>query len=186
MREPQGDGDGFDLRRFRVGQIYDVGTALGNLLLAEGWAVPVDVPEPALVVPLSKVNERTVLVVDDDADVRAMLNHLLSFAGFAVVEAANGGDALVALVKYRPALILLDLKMPGVDGAQFRDAQRRLQDHELANIPILVVSGADNASELARTLGAAGLFEKPLDPDRLLTAVQARVRRSPPTTSSRT
>lgn len=178
-REPQGRADGFDLRRFHVGQIYDVGTVVANLLLAEGWAAPVDVPEPALVVPLSKVNEKTVLVVDDDAAVRAMLNHLLSGAGFAVVEASNGGDALVALVKYRPALILLDLRMPGVDGAQFRDAQRKLQDHELANIPILVVSGADNASDLARTLEAAGLFEKPLDPDRLPAAVRARVHASP-------
>jgi CheY-like chemotaxis protein len=176
-REPQGRADGFDLRRFQVGQIYDVGTVLTNLLLAEGWAVPVDVPEPALVVPLSKLNEKTVLVVDDDADVRAMLNHLLAFAGFAVVEAVNGGDALVALIKHRPALIILDLLMPGVDGAQFRKAQRRLQDQELANVPILVVSGADHARKMARTLGAAGIFEKPLDPDRLLTAVRARARR---------
>jgi hypothetical protein len=66
---------------------------LANLLLAEGWAVPVDVPEPALVVPLSKINEKRVLVGDDDRDVRAMLNHLLAFAGFTVIEAANERDA---------------------------------------------------------------------------------------------
>jgi len=176
-RAPEGRADGFDLRRFQVGQVYDVGTTLANLLLAEGWAVPVDVPEPALVLPLSKVNEKVVLVVDDDPDVRTMLNHLLAFAGFGVIEAANGGDALVALVKHRPVLIILDLLMPGMDGAQFRDAQRRLQDHELANVPILVVSGADNAREMAKKLGAAGLFGKPLDPDRILTAVQARIRK---------
>lgn len=177
MRAPEGRADGFDFRRFQVGQIYDVGTVVANLLLAEGWAVPVDVPEPALVVPLSKVRERAVLVVDDDPDVRTMLHHVLAFAGFAVVEAANGGDALIALAKYRPALIILDLLMPGVDGAQFCEAQRRLQDRELANVPVLVVSGADNARELAKRLGAAGIFEKPLDPDRILVAVQARVRR---------
>ena len=84
-------------------------------------------------------------------------------------------DALVALVKHRPALIILDLMMPGVDGAQFRQAQRRLQDHELANVPILVVSGVDNAKQMAKTLGAAGIFEKPLDLDRIVAAVQARV-----------
>jgi len=175
VRAPSGHADGFDLDRFQVGQIYDVGTAVANLLLAEGWAVPVDVSEPALVVPLSTVGRKAVLVVDDDRDVRTMLNHLLAFAGFTVIEAANGGDALVALVEHRPALIILDLMMPGVDGAHFRQAQRRLQDHELANVPILVVSGADNARQLAKNLGAAGIFEKPLDPDRILTAVHARM-----------
>lgn len=174
-RAPEGRADGFDLRRFQVGQIYDVGTVLANLLLAEGWAVPIDVPEPALVVPLSTIGQKTVLVVDDDRDVRTMLNQLLASAGFAVIEAANGGDALVALVKHRPALIILDLMMPGVDGAQFREAQRRLQDYELADVPILVVSGADNLKQMAKRLGAAGIFEKPLDPDRILTTVQAHI-----------
>jgi CheY-like chemotaxis protein len=55
------------------------------------------------------------------------------------IEASNGGDALAALVKHRPSLIILDLMMPGMDGAQFREAQRRLQDHELADVPVLVV-----------------------------------------------
>jgi CheY-like chemotaxis protein len=171
---PEGRADGFDLRRFQVGQVYDVGTVLANLLLAEGWAVPIDVPEPALVIPLSKLSDKVVLVVDDDRDVRTMLNHLLAFAGFAVIEAANGGDALVALVR-QAGPDHPDLRMPGMDGSQFRDAQRRLQDHELASISILIVSAADNAGEMAKTLGAAGIFEKPVDPDRLLRAVQARM-----------
>jgi CheY-like chemotaxis protein len=175
LRAPQGHADGFDLRRFQIGQIYDVGTALANLLLAEGWGVPVDVQEPALVVPLSTMSQKTVLVVDDDRDVRAMLTTLLGVAGFDVIEASNGGDALAALVKHRPSLIILDLMMPGMDGAQFRQAQRRLQDHELADVPVLVVSGADNLKHLARNLGAAGMFEKPLNPERILAAVQARI-----------
>ena len=90
---------------------------------------------------------------------------------------ASGHEALDSLVKYRPTLILLDLLMPGMDGAQFRGAQRRLQDHELAKVPIVVISGAGNARELARTLGAAGVFEKSVDPDQILAAVQARVRK---------
>lgn len=176
-RHPIGEVDGFDLRRFQPGQIYDVGTTLANLLLAEGWAVPIDeLSEPALVIPLSQVSTRTVLVVDDDADIRAMLNHLLSHVGLAVIEAENGRDALVALVKHRPALILLDLRMPGMDGQQFREAQARLQDRVLAKTPILLISAAENAREMARRLGAAGLFEKPLDFDRLLAVVQMTVR----------
>ena len=158
--------DGFDVREYRaglVGETYEVDANLAQYLIAAGYA------------ERTKEGQKAVLVVDDDRDVRAMLNHVLAFAGFAVIEAANGRDALVALVKHRPALIILDLMMPGVDGAQFRQAQRRLQDHELANVPILVVSGADNAKQMAKTLGAAGIFEKPLDLDRILTVVQARV-----------
>lgn len=158
--------DGFDVREYRaglVGETYEVHANLARYLIAAGYA-----EHP-------KVGQKAVLVVDDDGDVRTMLNHVLAFAGFAVIEATNGSDALVALVKHRPALIILDLMMPGMDGEHFRQAQRRLQDHELANVPILVVSGADNAKQMAQTLGAAGIFEKPLDLDRILTAVQARV-----------
>ena len=67
--------------------------------------------------------------------------------------------------------------MPGMDGAQFRDAQRHLPERELAEVPILVISAAENARVLAKQLGAAGLFEKPFDPDRVLAAVEVRVRR---------
>ena len=175
MRPLEGTADGFDLRRFRVGQIYDVGTVLANLLLAEGWAIPIDIAEPALVVPLSTLNQKTVLIVDDDPHVRAMLNSVLAFAGFAVVEAGNGRDALAVLARERPSLIILDLKMPTMNGTEFREAQRRLTDSDLADIPVLVVSGADDAREVAQSLGAAGICEKPLDPDRILKAVQARI-----------
>ena len=171
-----GRADGFDLSRLQKGQLYDVGTTLGNLLLAEGWAVPADLSEPAMVIPLSRLNAQTVLIVDDDSDVRALLHHVLGFAGFVVVEASNGRDALAALIQHRPAVIILDLRMPEMDGWQFREAQRRLPDRELADVPILVLTGVEHARDLAKNLGAAGIFEKPFDPDRLLAAVHARVR----------
>ena len=176
-RQPYGRADGFDLSRFKVGQIYDVGTTVGNLLLAENFAVPVEMAEAALVIPLSHLNERTVLIVDDDPDVRRLLHHVLEAAGFLVVDARNGTEALAELVSHRPFLIILDLLMPGMDGWQFREAQRRLPDRELADVPILVISGTQNVRALAQDLGAAGIFEKPFDPDRVLAAVQARVRR---------
>ena len=50
------------------GQLYDVGTTSGNLLLAEGWALPADLSEPAMVIPLSTLHAQTVLIVDNDPD----------------------------------------------------------------------------------------------------------------------
>ena len=176
-RQPYGRADGFDLSRFKVGQVYDVGTTVGNLLLAEGFAVPVEIAEASLVIPLSRLSERTVLIVDDDPDVRTLLHHVLQAGGFQVVGARNGSEALAALTSHRPFLIILDLLMPGMDGWQFREAQRRLPDRELADVPILVVSGAQDVRTLAQNLGAAGIFEKPFDPERVLVAVQSRVRR---------
>src|SRR6266850_176632 len=84
---------------------------------------------------------------------------------------ASPTDALAALIRHRPAMIILDLRMPEMDGWQFREAQRRLPDRELADVPILVLTGVQHARDLAKDLGAAGIFEKPFDPDRLLAAV---------------
>src|SRR5258708_27649881 len=102
----QGHADEFDLSRLQKGQLYDVGTTLGNLLLAEGCAEAADLSEPAMVIPLSRLHAQTVLIVDDDPDVRALLHHVLGFADFVVVEASNGRDALAALIRHRPAVII--------------------------------------------------------------------------------
>src|SRR5712671_5033605 len=113
-RELRGEVEGMDLSRFQKGNTYALPSRLGNFLVGEHWAVPVDEPsEPALVVPLSQI-QPTVLVVDDDQQIRDMLRALLTHNGFSVVEARNGGEALTSLVKHRPAVVLLDLQMPGM------------------------------------------------------------------------
>ncbi len=79
------------------------------------------------------------MVVDDEVDIRRGIAVALELEGYEVVEAADGREALRKLRRYtRPAAIILDLMMPGMNGWQFRDEQRR--DPELANIPVIVVS----------------------------------------------
>ena len=109
-----------------------------------------------------------VLVVDDDPDVRELMSQLLELEGHQVQGAADGEEALACLRRGpRPDAILLDLRMPGMNGWEFRAAQ--LADPELASIPVYVLT-ADRTSDVEdlHALRAAGFFHKPLDVDALL------------------
>src|SRR6185503_13456436 len=89
---------------------------------------------------MSDRNDVSVLVVDDDVDTREMVEQLLTAANYSVVTASDGREALELLETIRPALILLDVQMPVMDGAEFRQQQRR--DPALLRIPTVVISGA--------------------------------------------
>lgn len=114
----------------------------------------------------------TILIVEDDADIRDVLAEVLLDEGYVVATAADGGAAL-AWLKENPApcMILLDLYMPVMDGEAFRAAQ--LRDHEQAQVPVIVVSAARDVHDRARALGAAGWVQKPLPLERLLKLVEA-------------
>ncbi|OLE83661.1 MAG: hypothetical protein AUF76_05810 [Acidobacteria bacterium 13_1_20CM_2_65_9] len=108
-----------------------------------------------------------VLVVEDDAALREMMAQQLHLAGFAPATAPNGYEALALLRQGFPAkLILLDLKMPIMDGWAFRAAQRR--DPDLADIPVIVMSARDAAG-----LDAAAVFSKPIDGEEMISVVRA-------------
>jgi CheY-like chemotaxis protein len=117
-----------------------------------------------------------VLIVEDDAETREMLTTMLSLEGFHAVAAEDGLEALHLLraVRHRapdvPCLILLDLKMPRLSGNEFRRAQ--LGDPIVASVPVAVISGAIDAHERARDLGAVAMLTKPIDFDVLLDVVR--------------
>ena len=111
--------------------------------------------------------EQTVLVVDDDVDVRESLAEVLSCAGYRVSTARNGRAALEGLRTARPDVILLDLMMPVMNGWQFRAAQER--DVALAAIPVIVISAV--ATQNTAPGGVAATLTKPFSIDALLQAV---------------
>lgn len=114
-----------------------------------------------------------ILVVEDDHDVREALTELLRDAGYGVAWAADGRAAIQALRGgLRPAAILLDLMMPGMDGFEFRAVQRG--DPALAAIPIILMSADRGIDRDALALGAAGRVAKPARIDDVL-AVVARI-----------
>ena len=122
-----------------------------------------------------------ILIVDDDNDVRSALSELLQEEGFSVEAAPNGREALARLRtgKVHPAVILLDLMMPGMDGWDFRSEQMR--DPKLASVPVVIVSASGFSRESIRTqFGSAAYVEKPIEKDALLGAIRELVRSGAP------
>lgn len=106
-----------------------------------------------------------VLVVEDDPDLRQMMEQLLHLEGFAPVTAPNGREALTLLRSGAPVkAILLDLMMPVMDGWEFRRQQRA--EPAFADIPVIVVSAID--PERALELSPVAFFRKPLAFDQVL------------------
>jgi len=113
----------------------------------------------------------TILVVDDDPDVRSTLAEILAEEGYRVMEAASGREALAYLqTSAPPALILLDLMMPDMDGWQFREEQQA--DPRLAAIPVVVVSAFIDDAEKVASLGAIQCLRKPVALDVLLETIE--------------
>lgn len=104
----------------------------------------------------------TVLVVDDDEDIRFAMSDTLEAEGYRVLLAEDGLDALAKLRSggERPHLILLDLMMPNMDGCGFCAAKQ--QDAALSPIPVVIVSADSRVSQKAAELGVAGFLAKPV------------------------
>jgi CheY-like chemotaxis protein len=113
--------------------------------------------------------EDTVLVVEDEGSTRSLLTQILEFEGFKAIGFANGAEALDYLTHSEaPCLIVLDMRMPVMDGPQFRSAL--LQDPRLARIPVVIVTAFDPSS--AAHLSALRVFRKPVDIAALLSVVR--------------
>ena len=114
---------------------------------------------------------RSILIVEDDLDLREALSEVLRDEGYAVAMAADGREALDHLRRQsRPSLILLDLTMPVMNGWQFRDEQR--QDPDLSEIPVVILSASDRLSEQMGWLGVTAYVRKPIELGQLLRLIE--------------
>jgi CheY-like chemotaxis protein len=105
---------------------------------------------------------RSILIVEDDHDIRDAISEFLAESGFEVQAAENGLKGLEILrAGFRPGIILLDLMMPVMDGFAFREEQNK--DPQLSHIPVVVMSADGNISQKQGRLGAAEYLKKPLD-----------------------
>jgi DNA-binding NtrC family response regulator len=113
---------------------------------------------------------KTILIVDDEQSVRESLRMILDYEGYDVATAENGGEALESASSAHPDLVLLDVKMPGMDGIEVLQKLRAMEK----NIPVIMISGhgtIETAVEATR-LGAFDFLPKPLDRDKLLVALR--------------
>ena len=113
----------------------------------------------------------TILLVEDDFDVREALVETLRDRGYDVQAAGDGEQALKALRSgLRPGLILLDLMMPRMSGSEFRMIQRT--DPELSSYPVVLLSADGRMEEKAVTLKVDGAIRKPIDLDELFAVIE--------------
>ena len=182
-RIPDRPIDGVALGDFQIGGIVELGPLIASVFLAEGWARPVFVRMER---PLGEfAPQRLLLVVDDDEPTRLLLKELFNGHGYAVVLAENGEQALKQLLDYAPDLVVLDLQMPVMDGWRFRAEQQLLSNMRVATVPVVILTGSENAATNAKALKAAGFVEKPFEPDLLLEAVLKALNRRPCTPDRR-
>ena len=125
-------------------------------------------PRPRSDVDAAAAAARPILVVDDDPEILAMLRDFLESEGLVVRTAANGAEALDALDEVAPSLILLDMRMPVVDGWAFAE---RFRERELG-YPIVVMTAAESARRWAEEIGATGYIAKPFDVTELLETIE--------------
>lgn len=125
---------------------------------------------------------QTILVVDDDDDVRDLLGNLLRRAGYRPIEAASGQEGLRRLFDERPALVILDVMLPVLDGWQTLERIRDISD-----VPVLMLTA--RAAELERVRGLRGgaddYVAKPFGRQELLARIDALLRRSGDSTAER-
>jgi DNA-binding response OmpR family regulator len=113
-----------------------------------------------------------ILVVDDEPTVRALVRDVLEIEGFEVVEAPDGPTALTAVAEHDPALMVLDIMMPGMSGLDVLRTLRR--EHSGSDLPIILLTAAsdDDTTWAGWTAGASVFLPKPFDPNHLLDWVE--------------
>jgi DNA-binding response OmpR family regulator len=111
---------------------------------------------------------RPVLVVDDDAATRAAERAVLTDDGFRVVEARDGEEAMRAIQIDPPAVVVLDIQMPGVDGPAFARELRMA----LRRVPLVILTGADDPKHEADRCNAEAFLCKPFDAPEFLKVVR--------------
>jgi CheY-like chemotaxis protein len=110
----------------------------------------------------------SILIVDDDPSILSTLAEFLDLEGYPVQTATNGAEALAVVERHTPALVLLDMRMPVLDGWGFARALRERG----CTLPIMVMTAAQDARQWADEVGAAGYVAKPFDLPDILTAIQ--------------
>jgi CheY-like chemotaxis protein len=112
------------------------------------------------------------LIVDDDESIREFVEVFLSGEGYEVVAAPHGAAALEIVYELQPALILLDMRMPIMDGWEFAQAYRASPE---PHAPVVVLTAAIDAGEESEEIAADDYVAKPFDLDELLGVVRKHV-----------
>lgn len=118
------------------------------------------------------VSSQTILVVEDNPDNMYVLDHLLTRKGYTVRQATRGDEAIAQIERYRPALVLMDMQMPGMDG--YSVVRELRQRPDMATLPVIAVTASSMPGDREQTLqaGCTDYIAKPISPRDLLSLVE--------------
>lgn len=117
------------------------------------------------------MNGKTVLIVDDAASIRATVSIALQGAGYQVIEASDGNDALAKIANKRVHLIISDVNMPGMDGITLLKRLKEQAATKFVPVIMLTTEGSDDKKMQGRDAGARAWIVKPFNPAKMLDAV---------------
>jgi two-component system chemotaxis response regulator CheY len=112
------------------------------------------------------------MTVDDSTSIRQMVSFTLTQAGYQVVEASDGKDALAKLNTTKVDMVITDLNMPNVDGVQLIRMVRGKQDYKFIPILMLTTESQDSKKQEGRAAGATGWVVKPFNANQLIDVVK--------------
>ncbi len=119
---------------------------------------------------------KTFLVVDDSASMRQLVSFTIKDAGYDVLEAENGKDAIGKLSKTKVDMIITDLNMPEMDGIEFIKKLRSMPDYKFAPIVMLTTESQEAKRQEGKQAGASGWIVKPFSPEQLQDVVKKFVK----------
>lgn len=124
-----------------------------------------------------EIPDKKILVAEDEPDIRGLIVFSLQYAGFQIIEAVNGEDAVQKATKEQPDLILLDVRMPKMTGYEACEALKKRP--ETKDIPVVFLSARGQEAEIKRglELGAEEYILKPFAPDELYRRVEGILQR---------
>jgi two-component system phosphate regulon response regulator PhoB len=119
--------------------------------------------------------KRRIVIADDDPMIISLVSLRLEIAGYEVLPARNGAEALALIRKIHPAAIILDIDMPGMSGIEALDAIKA--DPAIDKLPVMILTGERNTETVMQAMGsgASDYLVKPFQPDRLLDRVNRMV-----------
>lgn len=118
----------------------------------------------------------TILIVDDSASMRQLVSFTIKEAGFGVLEAMNGKDALAKALSSRMDLVITDLNMPEMNGIELIKELRGREEYKFTPIVMLTTESQDGMKQAGKQAGASGWIVKPFKPDQLLELVKKFVK----------
>jgi two-component system, chemotaxis family, chemotaxis protein CheY len=119
---------------------------------------------------------KKIMTIDDSASMRQMVTFTLETAGFEVVQAVDGRDALAKLQGRDIHLFLADLNMPNMDGIELTRQLRAMPEYKFVPIVVLTTESQADRKQQAKTAGATGWIVKPFEPDKLVAIVHKVMR----------